>query len=238
MKGVIKLRNSDLFLASYNRIDRALREFVGASQKETFSKVLKLSKQKSAIVRRYQTDLRELADLRNAIVHESTDSSYVIAEPHESTVRKIERIEKEILEPEMVFPKFNTEVTTFHLNDSLADVLREVNMKAYSQFPLYNKEEFKGLLSENGITNWLSKNVDEDILSLFETTLSDVLYHQEDQSNYTFINRNMSIYKAKEIFKEKFDNGIELDALLITQNGLAKEKLLGIMTRWDIIQIP
>jgi len=33
------------------------------------------------------------------------------------------------------------------------------------------------------------------------------------------------------------DKGLELDALLITHSGSAHEKLMGIITRWDIITI-
>jgi predicted transcriptional regulator len=106
----------------------------------------------------------------------------------------------------------------------------------YTQFPLYDGEKFMGLLSENGITKWLAKNVEDGIFD-GDTLLSDVISFEEEENNFSFINREASIYEAKEAFRNYIDKGLELDALLITHSGSAHEKLMGIITRWDIITI-
>ncbi|MBY6035067.1 hypothetical protein KUV80_00275 [Fictibacillus nanhaiensis] len=62
--------------------------------------------------------------------------------------------------------------------------------------------------------------------------------HIGEEGNYQFIGRNESIYIAEEKFKESFKKGIRLDALLITHNGKPTENLLGIITTWDVIDIP
>lgn len=45
------------------------------------------------------------------------------------------------------------------------------------------------------------------------------------------------IYDAKEIFKDNLEEGIKIDALLVTENGKEEEGLLGIVTRWDFLRI-
>ena len=55
--------------------------------------MVKESSKKNAVVKRYENDLREFADLRNAIVHNLTNPAFTIYEPPDSTVEKIKMIE-------------------------------------------------------------------------------------------------------------------------------------------------
>ncbi|TSJ64951.1 CBS domain-containing protein [Allobacillus salarius] len=229
--------NSDRYLAAFNRIEKALRTQVGSDEYQTFSFMVREASKKNAVVKRYDNDLREFADLRNAIVHNSTNPAFTIAEPHDSTVEKIKMIEEEIIHPKKVFPTFQKEVIIFQAKDSLAKILKIIREHAITQFPVYEDGKFLGLLSESGITNWLSKNVKEDIISLVETELHQVVSHEEEQQNYQFVDRDMSIYDAKEIFKDNLDQGVRIDALMITENGKEDEGFLGIMTRWDFLRI-
>ncbi len=228
---------SDRYLASFNRIEKALRNQTGHDEYKTFSFLVKESAKKNAAVRRFENDLREFADLRNAIVHQSTNPEFTIAEPHESTVQKIELIEEKVIHPKKVFPTFQKEVATFQSTDSLATILRTMREEDYTQFPVYDGEQFIGLLSESGIANWLSRMVEEEIISFEETVLHQVIDYEEEKHNFEFIDREMSIYDAKEIFKDNLDDGIKIDALLITHSGSMDEKLLGIVTRWDFLRI-
>ncbi len=228
---------SDRYLASFNRIEKALRNQTSHDEYKTFSFLVKESAKKNAAVRRFENDLREFADLRNAIVHQSTNPEFTIAEPHESTVQKIELIEEKVIHPKKVFPTFQKEVATFQSTDSLATILRTMREEDYTQFPVYDGEQFIGLLSESGIANWLSRMVEEEIISFEETVLHQVIDYEEEKHNFEFIDREMSIYDAKEIFKDNLDDGIKIDALLITHSGSMDEKLLGIVTRWDFLRI-
>ncbi|MDM5338194.1 hypothetical protein QUF84_13285 [Fictibacillus enclensis] len=140
--------------------------------------------------------------------------------------------------PNTVIPFFQTEVTIFGAANSLADMLSVIREKEFSQFPIYEGNTFRGLITEHGITNWMAKHVDEDIIQFSDTRLYDILPHIGEVGNYQFIGRNESIYIAEEKFKESIKQGTRLDAILITHSGKSNEKLLGIITTWDIINIP
>ncbi len=47
-----------------------------------------------------------MAQLRNAIVHEKIGENFVIAEPNQWVVTRIQQIEQALLQPETVLPKF------------------------------------------------------------------------------------------------------------------------------------
>ncbi|ATP38695.1 hypothetical protein CSE16_00865 [Solibacillus sp. R5-41] len=48
-------------------------------------------------------------------------------------------------------------------------------------------------------------------------TLEDILHHENNDRNYKFSSRFMTIYEAEEIFKQGVERGICFEALLITE---------------------
>lgn len=231
------IKNSDLFLTAFNRIETYLKREEGNAIYINFTDIIRTTKKSNPVVRRYEDDLIELAYLRNAIVHKKTDAMYAIAEPHETIVKKIEMIEEKLTAPKLVYPTFNRPVQMFQINDTLSTMLEVVNEKSFSQFPIYDDHLFKGLITGNGLTNWLAKNVEDDYLSRNETHLKEILLCEEDGANYSFISRDTSVYEAVDIFTSQMNKGRRLEALLITHNGRPTETLLGIITSWDIIDI-
>ena len=230
--------NSERFLSAFNRIHEHMRKELGEHHFISFIECLNRLRKKNYVVNRHYDELYVYNDLRNVIVHKKIDANYVIAEPHLETVIGIEAIERELTKPEKVFPKFQSEVKSFQIDETLDVVLTEVSRKGFSQFPVYDDNNFMGLLTENGIANWLAHSVEDDIFSISETSIGDVFAHEESRDNYQFISKNISVYEAKEKFIYHLEKGaVKLDALLITENGKETEKLLGIITPWDIINV-
>lgn len=220
-------------MSAFHRIEKNLAN--GIADRFTFSKLVKIASEKNAVVRKYKNDLLEYADLRNAIVHERTDPNFAIAEPHLSTVKAIEKIEMELVKPKKVIPIYQKEVKAFRTSDSLAKMLSAIHKTEITQFPVYDGKRFCGLVSPIGITNWLATTVDEDLMSRNDTTLNEILNCEENKTNYKFLPKQASIYEAEELFKEELNRGKRIEAILITENGLPNEKLLGIITTSDIV---
>lgn len=230
--------NSSRFLYAFNRIEKHLRNIISSRDYITFSKMVVMLKRSHAIVRRYSDDLLEFAELRNAIVHERTEPNYAIAEPHERIVTLIEMIENELTQPKTVIPLFSKEVYALQSYESLSRVLYKIKQSTITRFPVYDKDRFVGLITANGITHWLAQNVEEDIISIEETRLNELLQFEGAANNYCFIGRDASIYEAADLFKDRFHTGQKLDAILITESGNQDESLLGIITLADIMNIP
>ncbi|MFD2042919.1 CBS domain-containing protein [Ornithinibacillus salinisoli] len=226
-------KNSEEFLAAFNRIEKALRQEMDNSKGIGFAKAVKILTKYNPIVRQYSDDLLQYAELRNAIVHDKTDTMHAIAEPHDSVVEHIAKIEKEITQPKVVIPMFSRKVVSFQSNDSLSHVLEAVHENGFSKFPVYHDREFKGLFTESAITKWLADN---KFASGAETVIEEILPYQKD-TNYNFISRNTTVYEAVGIFKDQMEKGNRIDALLITENGDPTEQLLGIITTWDMMEM-
>jgi CBS domain-containing protein len=182
--------------------------------------------------------LEKFSDLRNIIIHEQFKPNYIIAEPHTEIVEAIEKIAETFEAPPKLIPRYKRDVKTFKSTDSLAQVLNLIKEENLSQFPIYDDNScFLGLLTERCIAHWLALNASEDLISLEETTVGDVLSYDETEGrNVTFLKRRDTVYDAYNKFIG--DNGEVsqyLEAILITEHGRNNEALQGIITRWEVI---
>ncbi|MCG3418580.1 CBS domain-containing protein [Oceanobacillus jordanicus] len=227
-------KNSEKFLATFNRVEKEIKALMVYRKDMSFSRSVRILSNSNTIIRRYSEDLLEYAELRNAIVHNKVDMTHAIAEPHDSVVERIELIEKELSEPLKVMPAYSRAVHTFQENDPLEKLLTIIRDKGISKFPIYNERVFKGLLTQKGITRWLAENLEISHSTIKETRLRDVLTYQT-VDNYQFISQDTTQNDASEYFRGNIGEGSRLEALLITKSGDSEEKLLGIITPWDIV---
>lgn len=228
--------NSDRFLKTFSEIEKHLRKIAKKNKEAGFSELVRVAAESDPVVRRFQDDLKEYADLRNAIVHERSDG-HTIAEPNELAVQSIESICTKIINPATLYPLFQTKVLSLSINEPISKAVELMYEKSYSQIPVYENEKFISLLTSNTVTRWLGACVSEDIFSLKETPIKKVLNFSEYADNHCFMKREATLIEALEKFQSSDRNGKRLEAILITSKGLPNEKLLGIITIWDLPKI-
>lgn len=231
----MEMRNSDRFLAAFNRIEVYLKEVGEVSKYESFSRSLNIAIKNNPMIRNFKEDLEKFASLRNIIIHEEIKPNFVIAEPHIEIVERIEKIAEILEKPQRVIPEFEREVKKVRLHDNIAVPL-ELIKNGYSQFPVYDNGIFMGLLSEKCIAKWLAHFIDGKILTIHEVTVEEVLkFDGSNGKNVRFIDKEATIYNALSIFSELRNKYVHVEAILITRNGKADESLLGIITPRDIV---
>lgn len=234
-------KNAERFIAAYNRIEKKLEQILAAATREqahhrSFPDLVHRAAEISAAVRLHEQDLREFGELRNAIVHGSTQPERVIAEPHTDVVEAIELIYAKIAEPEKVLPRFAKRVVYVRDTDTLSSALDLVANHEFSQLPVFSsQQEFKGMLTETGIARWLAWNHKNGAISLLNVTVGQALRFEKPESNCRFISPQTDIYEVREIFAANYRRDRQkIKALLITESGLPELPMLGIITPWDV----
>ncbi len=233
------MKNSEQFLSSFNSIEKFLRDVTNSQNYISFYHLINKAKKVkniSSIINTFESDLKKFSDLRNTIVHENT-GDYVIAEPHDDIVSKIRKIKERLTDPPKAVSVFQCNVHKFHTHDSISSVLVTMHKKRFSQFPIYDESAFVGLLTENTIARWLAACVTDDIFSLKETLVKDVIKFEENKNNYMFLSRKSTLYDILDSFNKYERNGNRIEAILLTENGKLSEKPLGIITIWDLPKI-
>lgn len=225
--------NSKRFLDAFTSIEHYLRNRVGGERYITFYQLVDNVSKSDSTVKSFEKDLKKYADLRNAIVHERA-GGYVIAEPNEQAVNDIERIASLLLKPPELIPLFQTKVVTLFASDPIAAAVKLMWDQSLSQIPIWEGERFSSLLTTNTVARWLGACVDEEVFSLQETVIAEVLRYIEDEDIYVFARRKATVFEALELFSSYESKGKRLEALLITEHGQPSETVIGIMTVSDL----
>jgi predicted transcriptional regulator len=230
------MTNAERFLNAFIKIERHLRKLTNEDRGTRFSTLVSSASRSHPAVKRYETDLKEFADLRNAIVHERTDGR-PIAEPYDQTVEELERIVTLLLKPPALIPPFQSKVVALTTSDPVSRAVEIMLKNSFSQVPIYEDKEFIALLNTNTIARWLGASIAQDIFSLSETMITDVLGFMENEDNCLFFGRNNDIFDVLECFQQWEQQGKRLEAILITADGKRNQSLLGIITVHDLAKI-
>ena len=227
------LTNSARFLNAFAGLEKHLRAIVKADRNVSFSSLVESAAGHSPSIRRYRDDLKEYADLRNAIVHERTDGR-PIAEPHPRVVSEMERLLNLVTNPPSVLPLFQKNVQTVDTRTPIHDALRFFSPKNFSQVPVTSGGRLVGLLTTNTVSRWLASQVANELVDLHEHLVSDALKHTEYDGNWRVVPRATALSEILENFDAAKQSGRRLDAVLISHAGKPSETLLGIITIHDI----
>jgi CBS domain-containing protein len=166
------------FRVAFNQIEAHLRFELREPNDTSFTRLVhRYAEQNLVWGNRAGYQLSAYAELRNTLVHTRFEREQFVCVPMPFVVERIEQIRDELLEKERVIPKFQRVVRTVKTNDKLSYVLEIIAEEDFSQFPVYDEGgEFRGLLTENGITRWLAHHtVREMTLVDFEDTLVDAV---------------------------------------------------------------
>lgn len=225
----------DRLIVAFNSMDKHLCALNKARKAVPFPEILAASIKRSLVTHEDGEALRTLASIRNVLAHDKVSSHYAVV-PTLHFVEEMEQLRSRIREPLLVIPTFRRKVEVVSQSDSLSSVLKIIDKRDYSQFPVYDGHKFKGLLTENGITRWLAHHVSTHLsmVELEEITVRAALQEEENaRLNVRFLARDSTVNEVKRLFaSHEF-----LEAVLITETGSLKDELLGLATRWDIVQL-
>jgi predicted transcriptional regulator len=220
------------FEVAFNRILNHMREELGEPEGTSVPAVLERywpGNQRAGEKRR----LRKYTELRNLMIHQREDPGRELVIPSSATVEGLERVLALVLAVPRAIPTFRRAVQTVKPEDSLEFVLGQVLELDYSQFPVYDGPEFRGLLTENGITRWLSHHVKTvlEIVDLRQARVREVLGDEEKRQNACFLSARALVPQVVAAFTDQ----PLVEAVLITASGSRDEPPQGIATRWDIL---
>lgn len=227
-------KNADLFLASFNRIERWLREQVENPGNAGFSELTRrLAKNKRLGVHRVEVDLLEMAQLRNAIVHNHIAEDFVLAEPNDWAVERLQTIEKDLTEPEKVYPKFAKKVTGFEEDTPLTALLKIMAQHGHSRFPIYRQGKMLGLITAQSVGFWFAEqSLAEENVAFSGWLAGDIFKRVKPHKNYAFLAHDAFLFEARELFQ----NNLRIEAIFLTKDGDPNGNLTGMIRPRDIVE--
>lgn len=93
------MTRAEEYRIEFNKLETMLKKRANARSKDSVSSVVSalVNIHKDRVVRQFERDIRQFIELRNAIIHQSTNRA--IAEPYEETVVSLRKLVVNIEQP-------------------------------------------------------------------------------------------------------------------------------------------
>jgi len=227
------MNNADTFLKTFNTLEGWLKEKYSEGRYATYYQLVESVSEKDRAVLQYRSFLKSIGDLRNAILHDSDYPASIIADPRSEIVSKFETIRLKIMEPMKLLSKAAKQFDIFTPLSKLSEVLPLMHDNDYSQVLIENQDGTIGLVTREGIAMWVESNIEDDIVSIKDAVLNDVLPFEQEKS-WVCVPKDTDIYEG---ISKLSNPSHRVQALIITEGGSVKQKPLGLFTIWDMKEI-
>ncbi len=225
---------SQRFLIAFARAEEALEDLLGTGPGNSFRWLVRQASKRDPLVGSVEDDLLELSELRNAIVHDR-GGGYVVAEPHEETVARLEKIVDLIVEPPRIEEAMSRPVVSCRPDEPVADAAKRMVDGDFSRLPVYADDgTFVGLLTANAIARWVAVRMAGEANLLREEPVDAVLRHGEGERRYEVVDKRRLVTDVVALFQGAHREGRRLETVLVTPTGEATEKVMGIVTIQDL----
>ncbi len=228
--------NSSRFLKAFRSIEQHLRKVAGTGRDMGMPELINEATRRDPSIARHEGDLHKFRKLRNVLVHGDIDGTE-IAWPSDLAVERIERVRSLLTSPPRVASVFRGKVLTGKGSDPVGPAIRSMMEHGYSQMPIYEGKQCLGLLTMETVARFLGEHQDETVGDLRLAPLKEVLKCEDCEEAHVFVPGRTRLTEVLARFEESDRRGKRIRAMLITKEGTPGEKLMGIITVWDIPKI-
>ncbi len=222
------MTNSQSFIDSYNKADKALHARFGFKPSMSFSDCVRRAASINAVVRKFEDDLIDFGRLRNSIVHRS-NSAMTIAEPHDDVTERFAYIAEIISTPPLASSICHT-AETVKAGAPLKAAVSVMSAKGFSNMPVTDGKKIVGMLTNKVIVTFAAKHID-GLQSAFDTAVvADAL---GDSGAYFDIIKDCPVDEVLSLFEKNR----RMSMLIITSDGTAGGKIVGVITVGDLITV-
>ncbi|WP_335969356.1 CBS domain-containing protein [Fusobacterium polymorphum] len=198
-----------------------------------------LSNQKE--YKKFEKDINLIRKIRNLLSHgECKVEGKTAIEINENIIEKLKEIISLLENPPLVASRYITEMFVVDLEEQLENLIKTMNEKKISHVPVLDKDKkLVGVFSENTIFSKLSEDEIIEIGKEYKVKDYEKYIKLENHSSeyFDFIKRNEELASAQNLFNKSIKKDKKLVMLFVTENGKKTEKILGIITPWDLLDM-
>ena len=190
------------------------------------------------------SEFYKINELRNSIAHDNRIVE--IIEPTDLAIDILRDTIEKLTNPKKVADYLELtnkhSVKTIDINMPIINLFSYIQEYQYTQFPVFDGEEFKGIISDSGIAYWITNAAmderDFQSVELSDVTVGEILKHEEKNDEYKIIKKELYLYDALKEFNIDEDTSTT-PILLITNDGKisSKDSIIGVLTGYDYLDI-
>ena len=233
-------KNFEDFITIYNELDDFMRKELNQDHKASHSDLIRKMARKNKVFNIYMDELLSFARLRNAIIHNPYNRyAQPIADPHDYVVEKYKKILDYVLRPARALDTIavkGKDIYTARLDDRALDIMIAMNKYAYTHVPIIEEGRFVGVFSETTVFSYIVNSM--DCLLAKDAKIRDfsdfIPIDRHESESFAFVSIDTLVIDIDDMFAKELRQEKRLAVVFITDNGDPNEKLLGLVTAWDI----
>lgn len=230
--------NVEVFLNTYRELEDGIKMRYNVNRREDGSSIYVLKEQK--YFKQFKTQVDLYKDIRNLLSHEPKRRGDYPIIPTKGIIDGLEALKNRVTNP----PRVNTimvesrNVYSASVNDSVRTVINAMIKNVYTHIPILDDGKVIGVFSENTFLS-LFENEElvmiDDNLKFNDATIQKLIpIDRHITESFRFVPRDTSVFEVEELFKKAADGGDRIGLIFVTQNGKQNERILGILTPWDL----
>ena len=224
----------DRFLDTYRKLEQYIRVTYDLNRNESPLGFLIRRPE----FRSVRDELDYCREVRNLLSHAPKVNDQFGVEPSNELISLLEKTIMKVQDPpkamSIAIPK--AQIYSRKLSDCVLPAMREMNSKVYTHIPILEDDVVCGVFSENTLLSYLSN---EEIVCIDSDThfsdLSDYLpLEKHAAESFRFVSKTAFLTDISTLFEDALSQNDRIGMIFVTNSGKPNEKLLGIITVWDV----
>ena len=227
--------NTDIFLNKYRQLEDAIRNTYGD---ELYDKSPIIFLENHPEYRSCKNELDYCREIRNLLTHSPKVNGNYIVQPSDDMIKLLENTIQKVNHPprahQIMVPSARILCKTMY--DLVLPAMIEMNKKTYTHIPILENNVVVGVFSENTLLSYVinDENIDIDMKMKFSDIAKYLPVESHKAESFRFVSSNAFVSDIKAAFEEALCKTDRIGMIFVTQNGKETEKLLGIITAWDV----
>lgn len=224
------------FLDMYKQLEDELEDKYRHARRKCSSVVFEFTKDpESAPIR---DKLNVCRELRNLLTHNANLGGIPVAEPSLPLMDAMQEILDFVRKPPLAleFATRGEQVMKASTHQKVLRVMDVMDKNGFSHIPVMNNGTFLGVFSSGVIMRYLLRSHARGITP--ETTIGDLRDYiavEKHAENYEFVSKDTSYLTVRDMFEKVKGRNQRVSVIFITEHGRQDQKLLGMLTPWDVL---
>ncbi len=227
---------ADMFLNLYRELEDVLEKRYADKKRRYSSLVFEFLNDDESINFREKLDL--CREVRNLLSHTAYVDGESVVQPSTVLNEYLTEIIAYLKSPNLAIDKATKadRMVFSKLNQKALKVMENMVRLGYSHIPVIDSGEFIGVFSHGVVFRYILENPNAPITENTKIRdLIDLLHVNKISENYEFCSRKLTVIEARKKFDTIKSKDKRLKVIFITENGKISERILGIVSPWDVM---
>ncbi len=226
------------FLSLYRTLEHLLSQRPETREAKRFQSPI-MAYLHSAEGKLFREELDLCREIRNILVHSPEIGGQAIIEPSAVLVECLKEIIEHVKRPPLALNYATPAELIFSasLSDNALRTMRRMQRDGFSHLPIFENGLFFGVFS---VSTLFSDAVEHGGCDLNADTKLDrfralIPIHTHRTEQFLFLPKTANYFEARVLFERPTKHDRRLAAIFITKSGDPKDRLLGMITPWDVL---